>query len=66
MRVNSASFKASVSESAKNLPKNSIKYVKSLFPFLSWITRYNLDWFTHDLIAGVTVGMLVIPQVCYR
>ncbi|KAJ3308053.1 hypothetical protein HDV04_001842, partial [Boothiomyces sp. JEL0838] len=62
MRVSSVSFKASVSESAKNLPKNSIKYVKSLFPFLSWITRYNLDWFTHDLIAGVTVGMLVIPQ----
>lgn len=27
-------------------------YFKDLFPFLAWITRYNLTWFTGDLIAG--------------
>jgi sodium-independent sulfate anion transporter 11 len=27
-------------------------YFKSLFPFLSWITRYNLQWLYGDLVAG--------------
>jgi hypothetical protein len=44
-------------------PKQQIKnYFLSLFPFLTWIYRYNLTWFGGDLIAGLTVGALVIPQ----
>jgi len=39
-----------------------IDYVVNLFPILGWITRYNLGWLTGDLIAGVTVGMVVVPQ----
>jgi len=27
-------------------------YVISLFPFLKWIGRYNLQWLTGDLVAG--------------
>lgn len=27
-------------------------YFKSLFPFLSWIGFYNLQWFLGDLVAG--------------
>lgn len=27
-------------------------YLKSLFPFLSWIGFYNLQWFIGDLVAG--------------
>lgn len=27
-------------------------YLKSLFPFLSWITKYNLIWLVGDLVAG--------------
>ena len=51
----------------------------SLFPILSWITRYSLSsnavlrhffiiffadigWLTGDVIAGLTVGMVVVPQ----
>jgi solute carrier family 26 (sodium-independent sulfate anion transporter), member 11 len=29
-----------------------INYFKSLFPFLSWIGFYNLQWFIGDLVAG--------------
>lgn len=29
-----------------------LHYVKSLFPFLSWIDRYNLQWLYGDLVAG--------------
>ncbi|CAF0886188.1 unnamed protein product [Adineta steineri] len=46
-----------------NNPKEKIKnYFLSLFPFLTWIYRYNLVWFWSDVIAGLTVGAVVIPQ----
>ncbi|RAL06809.1 SLC26/SulP family anion transporter [Aspergillus homomorphus CBS 101889] len=38
------------------------RYFYRLFPFLSWITRYNTQWFLGDLVAGITVGAVVIPQ----
>lgn len=28
------------------------RYFYNLFPFLSWIGKYNLTWFLGDLIAG--------------
>jgi sodium-independent sulfate anion transporter 11 len=28
-------------------------YFHSLFPFLHWITRYNLQWLIGDLVAGL-------------
>jgi len=44
-------------------PKQQIKnYFLSLFPFLTWIYRYNLTWLWGDLIAGLTVGAIVVPQ----
>ncbi|CAM2727577.1 unnamed protein product [Rotaria socialis] len=46
-----------------NNPTQRIKnYFISYLPFLSWIYRYNLTWFWSDVIAGVTVGAIVIPQ----
>ena len=33
--------------------KNGIaRYFYDLFPFLHWITRYNLVWFAGDMVAG--------------
>ncbi|KAL1838276.1 hypothetical protein VTJ49DRAFT_2847 [Mycothermus thermophilus] len=37
-------------------------YIFSLFPFLSWIGRYNLQWLIGDLVAGITIGAVVVPQ----
>lgn len=42
--------------------EESAAYVKSLFPFLSWITHYNLQWFAGDLVAGITIGAILVPQ----
>lgn len=39
-----------------------LEYIRSLFPFLNWIGHYNLQWFLGDLVAGVTVGAVVVPQ----
>ncbi|OHW89567.1 sulfate permease, partial [Colletotrichum incanum] len=40
----------------------AVAYIKSLFPFWSWIFHYNATWLLGDVIAGVTVGFVVIPQ----
>ncbi|WWC61694.1 uncharacterized protein I303_104279 [Kwoniella dejecticola CBS 10117] len=37
-------------------------YLLSLFPFIQWVPRYNLTWLLGDLIAGITVGMVLVPQ----
>ena len=37
-------------------------YARNLFPFTRWIMRYNLQWLAGDLVAGITVGCVVVPQ----
>ncbi|KAL7943938.1 sulfate transporter family domain-containing protein [Trichoderma barbatum] len=38
------------------------RYFYNLFPFIHWIGKYNFTWFIGDLIAGITVGAVVVPQ----
>ncbi|TPX49591.1 hypothetical protein SeMB42_g02549 [Synchytrium endobioticum] len=38
------------------------RQLEAYFPFTQWITRYNWTWFMGDLIAGVTVAAVAIPQ----
>ncbi|KAF1975633.1 putative sulfate transporter [Bimuria novae-zelandiae CBS 107.79] len=42
--------------------KDIAHYFIHLFPFLHWITRYNVQWLIGDLVAGITVGAVVVPQ----
>ncbi|KAK8049738.1 sulfate permease [Apiospora phragmitis] len=35
-----------------------VAYIKSLFPFLSWIPFYNVQWFLGDLVAGMAYAKL--------
>ncbi|KAK4055647.1 Sulfate permease 2 [Microbotryomycetes sp. JL201] len=44
------------------LPAATVNYVDRLFPFTKWILNYNLTWLTGDVIAGLTVGLVVVPQ----
>ncbi|MDB2606674.1 sulfate permease [Zobellia sp.] len=36
--------------------------MRRILPFLEWITDYNKSLFSKDLIAGLTVGIVLIPQ----
>ncbi|KAF7561134.1 hypothetical protein G7046_g3014 [Stylonectria norvegica] len=42
--------------------EDMVKYGRSLFPFLTWAGHYNLQWFAGDLVAGITIGAVVVPQ----
>lgn len=54
-----ASTTASLKSATQDLPAKSLDYIRNLFPFLRWIAHYNLTWAVSDLIAGLTVGMVV-------
>lgn len=34
-----------------------LHYLVSLFPFMSWIGHYNLQWFLGDLVAGLSLPL---------
>lgn len=36
--------------------------VKKLFPILEWLPTYKKEWLKGDLGAGLTVGVMLIPQ----
>lgn len=41
---------------------NPLEYVKRTFPFLQWMKEYDADKAISDVIAGITVGLTLIPQ----
>ena len=51
---------------SKNVVRNPkqrfIEYTTSLFPIAKWILHYNLTWAYADIVAGVTVGVVMVPQ----
>ena len=36
--------------------------MKKIFPILDWILKYKPEYFKNDLVAGITVAILLIPQ----
>ena len=32
------------------------------FPCVKWMKRYSLRWLLADVVAGLTVGLMVVPQ----
>ncbi|KAI0781182.1 sulfate permease [Trametes elegans] len=47
---------------SKDPKRDALRYVESLFPIVGWITRYNFGWLYGDVVAGLTVGIVVVPQ----
>jgi SulP family sulfate permease len=48
-------------EIAKNNKQEKMNF-KQYFPILEWLPQYNSDFFKGDLVAGLTVGVMLIPQ----
>ncbi|WFD18906.1 hypothetical protein MCAP1_001119 [Malassezia caprae] len=51
-----------VREHWRNPRHAAFEYVESLFPIRRWILSYNLSWLIGDLIAGITVALVLVPQ----
>ncbi|KAI0646822.1 sulfate permease [Trametes meyenii] len=51
-----------VGKLAQDPAERAVAYLTSLFPIFGWIARYNLGWASGDIIAGLTVGIVLVPQ----
>ena len=57
------SCKAKMSQNIKD-PKTYKNFLFSKLPFLSWLPKYNIkEFLLLDMVAGLTVGVMNIPQV---
>ncbi|OBZ83939.1 putative sulfate permease C3H7.02 [Choanephora cucurbitarum] len=46
----------------KRLPTLVANYIINIFPIFQWIHKYNTTWLVQDMIAGITVGIVIVPQ----
>ena len=43
-------------------PEQSALYVTDKFPIIEWLPKYKPRWLVSDVIAGLTLGIMLIPQ----
>ena len=43
-------------------PSASVEYVLDKVPIVGWLPRYNYRWLINDFIAGLTLGIMLVPQ----
>lgn len=48
---------------SKQCKAGVFSFLQGLFPILSWGRNYKASMFKHDLLAGLTLASLCIPQV---
>ncbi|KAI4870508.1 sulfate transporter 4.1 [Hypoxylon rubiginosum] len=44
------------------LPSASKQYLLDKLPIIQWLPRYSPSWLIQDFMAGLTIGVLLIPQ----
>ncbi|KAF3767221.1 hypothetical protein M406DRAFT_69383 [Cryphonectria parasitica EP155] len=49
-------------QGARSFPTASTQYLLDKVPIVQWLPRYNPRWIVNDIIAGLTVGLMLIPQ----
>lgn len=49
-------------KTARALPSVSVQYLSDRVPVIHWLPKYNIRWLLNDCLAGITVGVLLIPQ----
>ncbi|KAF4973667.1 hypothetical protein FZEAL_9259 [Fusarium zealandicum] len=47
---------------ARALPSGTVQYLSDKVPIIGWLPRYNPRWILNDVIAGLTIGLMLIPQ----
>lgn len=47
---------------SKSLKRGFKGYVFEKFPVLQWLPNYSPSWIFNDLVSGITIGVLLVPQ----
>ncbi|RKF63319.1 putative sulfate permease C3H7.02 [Erysiphe neolycopersici] len=59
---NLSRIKSLTSDAAKSLPSSTITYLADKLPIIRWLPKYSSSWILNDIVAGTTIGLLLIPQ----
>ena len=54
--------KSVVTRGARAAPGASLVYLQEKVPIVGWLPRYNYRWLVNDVVAGLTLGLMLIPQ----
>ncbi|KAI0454779.1 sulfate permease [Xylaria acuta] len=46
----------------KKLPSATKQYLLDKLPIIQWLPRYSPSWIASDFVAGLTIGVMLIPQ----
>jgi sodium-independent sulfate anion transporter 11 len=57
-----ANSKKSAKKGFKRAEIKFPEYVRSLVPIATWIRKYQPQWLVGDIVAGLTVGAMIVPQ----
>ncbi|POS83481.1 hypothetical protein EPUL_005851, partial [Erysiphe pulchra] len=57
-----ARIKSMTSDATKSLPSSTVTYFIDKLPIIKWLPKYTSNWLMHDIVAGTTIGLLLIPQ----
>ncbi|KAH7088698.1 sulfate permease-like protein [Paraphoma chrysanthemicola] len=50
------------SKAVRSAPSVASQYLQERVPIIHWLPKYNPRWLLNDTLAGITVGVLLIPQ----
>jgi Sulfate permease family len=51
-----------LSRGLRSAPSATSEYLLEKIPVYKWLPSYSPSWIVNDLIAGVTIGILLVPQ----
>jgi sodium-independent sulfate anion transporter 11 len=51
-----------IRRTTKQLPSASARYLLQKAPIIQWLPKYSPRWLINDAIAGLTVGVILVPQ----
>lgn len=46
----------------RRIPSATAEYVAEKLPIAQWLPHYDYRWLLNDVIAGITIGVMFIPQ----
>lgn len=46
----------------RRIPSATVEYLAEKLPVAQWLPHYDYRWLLQDVIAGITIGVMLIPQ----